>query len=135
MAHLAETTHVLRVKNRSGNVHDGKAGLPFLRERVLELRFDGEKLAYEVPAVLVQPYFKSPDEPARRWLREFDFDFGLGLRASGFAALREVASTSTAGFALFRRKRLIEGSWDEPYRPEYIFGSGNSYRKGWRSLK
>lgn len=31
-AHLAETTHVLRVKNRSGNVHDGKAGLAFLRE-------------------------------------------------------------------------------------------------------
>ena len=26
-----ETTHILRVKNRSGNVHDGKAGLPFLR--------------------------------------------------------------------------------------------------------
>jgi DDE family transposase len=32
MAHLAETTHILRVKNRSGNVHDGKAGLPFLRD-------------------------------------------------------------------------------------------------------
>ena len=32
MAHLAETTHVLRVKNRSGNVHDGQAGLPFLRD-------------------------------------------------------------------------------------------------------
>ena len=32
MAHLAETTHVLRVKNRSGNVHDGKAGLPFMRD-------------------------------------------------------------------------------------------------------
>jgi hypothetical protein len=32
MAHLAETTHVLRVKNRSGNVHDGKASLGFLRE-------------------------------------------------------------------------------------------------------
>lgn len=31
-AHLAETTHVLRVKNRSGNVHDGKAGLGFLQE-------------------------------------------------------------------------------------------------------
>lgn len=30
MAHLAETTHVLRVKNRSGNVHDGKASLTFL---------------------------------------------------------------------------------------------------------
>jgi hypothetical protein len=32
MAHLAETTHVLGVKNRSGNVHDGKAGPPFLRD-------------------------------------------------------------------------------------------------------
>jgi hypothetical protein len=32
MAHLAETTHILRVKNRSGNVHDGKASLPFLRD-------------------------------------------------------------------------------------------------------
>ena len=26
MAHLAETTHILRVKNRSGNVHDGEGG-------------------------------------------------------------------------------------------------------------
>ncbi len=31
-AHLAETTHVLRVCNRSGNVHDGRASLGFLRE-------------------------------------------------------------------------------------------------------
>jgi hypothetical protein len=32
LAHVAETTHILRVTNRSGNVHDGKASLPFLRE-------------------------------------------------------------------------------------------------------
>ena len=32
MAHLAETTQVLRVKNRSGNVHDGKASLGCLRD-------------------------------------------------------------------------------------------------------
>ena len=32
LAHVAEATHILRVKNRSGNVHDGKASLPFLRE-------------------------------------------------------------------------------------------------------
>jgi hypothetical protein len=30
-AYLAETGHILRVKNRSGNIHDGKASLPFLR--------------------------------------------------------------------------------------------------------
>jgi hypothetical protein len=31
-AYVAETGHVLRVKNRSGNVHDGKASVPFLRD-------------------------------------------------------------------------------------------------------
>lgn len=101
----------------------------FLREGALDLWFDGEQLCYETPAILEQPYFKSPDDPPRRWHLEFDFDFGQGLRAYGFTALRQTASTATAGFALFRRKRLIEGSWDEPYRPEHIFGSGNTYRK------
>jgi hypothetical protein len=50
---VAETTHILRVKNRSGNVHDGKASLPFLRElcdqvmatvtapRLVRFRMDG----------------------------------------------------------------------------------------------
>jgi hypothetical protein len=31
-AFLAETGHILRVKNRSGNVHDGKASITFLRD-------------------------------------------------------------------------------------------------------
>lgn len=101
----------------------------FLREQTMELWFNREKLSYEIPKVLVAPYYKTPTEPPQRWYKEFDFDFGDDLKASGFAALREVASTSTAGFALFRRNRLIEGSLDEPYRPELIFGTGNSYRK------
>ena len=28
----SSSTHILRVQRRSGNVHDGKAGLPFLRD-------------------------------------------------------------------------------------------------------
>ncbi|MFH0777235.1 MAG: IS1380 family transposase [Candidatus Eisenbacteria bacterium] len=31
-AYLSETGHILRVKNRSGNIHDGKASIPFLRD-------------------------------------------------------------------------------------------------------
>ncbi len=31
-AHLAETTHVLRVRNRSGNIHDSRGSVAFLRE-------------------------------------------------------------------------------------------------------
>lgn len=100
----------------------------FLREGTMELWYNGEQLSYETPKILTAPYVKAPGEPLR-WYREFSFDFGLGLKASGFAALRDVASTSTAGFSLFRRKRLIEGSLDEPYRPPFIFGSGNSYRR------
>jgi len=37
MAHLAETTHVLRVKNRSGNVHDGKRACRSLRDAWTQL--------------------------------------------------------------------------------------------------
>lgn len=37
-AHLGETGHLLRVKNRSGNVHDGKASLFFLRGLFAQIR-------------------------------------------------------------------------------------------------
>ena len=69
----------------------------FLREGTLDLWFDGVQLSYELPPILVYPHFKFPDEAPRQWKKEFDFDFGLGLKAKGFAAIREVANTSTAG--------------------------------------
>ena len=134
-AHFTEITLIdpydkLQTKT-GGKIKDHLASIYriFLREGTMELWFNREPLSYEIPKTLTAPYYKTPTEAPRQWQREFSFDFGLGLKASGFAALREVASTSTAGFALFRRKRLIEGSLDEPYRPEFIFGTGNSYRK------
>lgn len=99
----------------------------FLRENILELRFDNELLVYPEPNVLVAPFYKASNEEAKIWRKEIDFDFGLGLSVTGFAALRETASTSNAGFALFRRSRLIQGSGDETYRPEYIFERPNSF--------
>ncbi len=101
----------------------------FISEGLLELYFRGEKLSYTQPNILCVPYHekKSSDEPIL-WKKEIDFDFGTGLRAFGFAALRERGSTSHSGFALFRRKRLIQGSADEGYRPKLIFGNPNSYR-------
>ena len=35
---MAQTGHILRVKNRSGNVHDSKQAVAFLREVVAGLR-------------------------------------------------------------------------------------------------
>lgn len=100
----------------------------FMRDGLLELRFNGEVLAYEEPNILAAPYFKHRDGPVRRWHKPIEFDLGGGLSVRGFAALREPASTTRAGFALFRRGRLIQGSGDEGYRPVAIFGQANSYR-------
>lgn len=99
----------------------------FLRENILELRFDDEVLTYPEPKVLVAPFYKVGSSEPKAWRKDISFDFGLGLKAHGFAALREKASTSHAGFALFRRNRLIQGSGDETYRPEYIFERPNSF--------
>jgi hypothetical protein len=99
----------------------------FLRKDLLELRFDDEVLSFPEVRVLSAPYFRDQAGEPISWKKEIDLDFGLGWRVTGFAALRETASTSGAGFALFRRDRLIQGSGDEGYRPEYIFGKSNSF--------
>ena len=100
----------------------------FIREGDLELRFGGDPLAPQEPPVLNSPYFREKDGPLRLWRKDVEFDFGDGLSVHGFAALRETANTAKAGFALFRRGRVIEGSGDEGYRPAHIFGGPNSYR-------
>lgn len=100
----------------------------FLRDGTMELTYGGDQLAFEEPPILTAAYYRTPEAEPVQWRKEIDFDFGEGQRALGFAALRERASVSGAGFALFRRNRVIEGSGDEGYRPEAIFGKSNSYR-------
>jgi Histidine kinase-, DNA gyrase B-, and HSP90-like ATPase len=108
----------------------------FIREGTLEIRFRSpgidEVLCYEEPSVLNAP----PAESLIRrhhlsaesliWRKDIQFDLGIGLRVSGFAAIRQEGSTAKAGFALFRRNRLIEGSGDESYRPQKIFGASTT---------
>ena len=65
MAHLAETTHILRVKNRSGNVHDGKAGLPFLRTlwtQLAPMRAGGARLRFRMDGAFLR-------QDVLRWLQ------------------------------------------------------------------
>jgi hypothetical protein len=102
----------------------------FAREGTLALTLNGEELTYEAPAILVAPFYNANNEPqgdSREWRKDIDFDFGHRLRAHGFAAIRRTASTTRAGFALFRRRRLVQGSADEGYRPESIFGRPNDF--------
>ncbi|MGH9817735.1 MAG: IS1380 family transposase [Candidatus Acidiferrales bacterium] len=124
MAHLAETTHVLRVRNRSGNVHDGKASLGFLRElwrqladfalpsRQLRVRMDGaffredvlRWLAWrELGYALKVPFYRWLDlqqfiRNARTWTR-------VTAEVSGFR-VPAVATPwgKTLPVAIYRRK-------------------------------
>lgn len=99
----------------------------YIREGLLGLYVDGEELTYDDPAILKAPSYRDPDGQPIDWKKSIDFDLGDGKSATGFVAIREVASTRLAGLALFRRKRLIMGSADEAYRPEDIFGRSNTY--------
>ena len=116
--------------NTIKKIRDHLAGIyrAFLRNDTLELRCNRQSLSYDTPTILNAPYFRDKDGPLRLWRKDMTFDFGEGLSVDGFAALRETASTARAGFALFRRGRVIEGSGDEGYRPHAIFGSPNAYR-------
>ncbi len=100
----------------------------FIRNGILDLSFNGDPLRYEEPQILKTPFYRDENGQTLEWKKTIQFDFGNGLSVHGFAALLETASTSKAGFALFRRGRVIQGSGDEGYRPSQIFGSSNSYR-------
>ena len=102
----------------------------FLRDNLLTLTVKGEALKYEEPSILLAAQYdenNAPSGPNRQWKKQIAFDFGNGLEVKGYAALRDPGSTSHAGFSLFRRNRLIVGSADEKYRPQFIFGHPNDY--------
>jgi hypothetical protein len=101
----------------------------FLREGWLDIIVKGETLQIDAPAVMRQPPEWDKNADPIQWQKEIDFDFGNGKRAKGFAALFATASTRRAGFGLFRRGRLIQGSGDEGFKPTLIFGSPNSFRR------
>lgn len=119
-----------------GKIKDHLASIyrVFLRDGRMTLRFNGDPLTYVTPDILRAPKYAAPGVPAQgadaapvEWRKDIELDFGKGQRVTGFAALREKGSTPFAGFALFRRDRLIEGSHDETYRPSFIFKQTNSF--------
>lgn len=132
--HFTEVTledpHHLPVTRTVGKIKDHLTDIyrVFIREGLLELKFNGESLEYSRPKVLTAPFVKDEGGSAKRWKKPIEFDFGGGLKARGFAALRSTGDSYRSGFALFRRNRLIQGSADEGYKPRLIFGQPGSFR-------
>jgi len=100
----------------------------FIRNGVLSLQVDNEELFFVDPKILSAPQYNEPKGEEIYWRKEIKFEIEEGLSVNGFVAIRDKASTSEAGFALFRRGRVIEGSYDNGFRPDFIFGAPNSYR-------
>jgi len=100
----------------------------FIRNGTLKLVVDNVELAYKDPKILNAAKHDDLEGAPIAWRRNIDFEVEEGLSVKGFVAIREKGSTAEAGFALFRRGRVIEGSFDNGFRPEYIFGAPNSYR-------
>ncbi len=100
----------------------------FIRRGVLKLWVDQEELTYTEPKILVASRYDDLKGKPIVWKREIEFPIEEGLSVHGFVAIREKASTQEAGFALFRRGRVIQGSFDDGFRPEYLFGNPNSFR-------
>ena len=107
----------------------------FLRSGELRLVVAGERMAFREPKILVAVDARSENGMLNgsevgpvSWKKEIAISLSDGVTVTGFAGLRDEGSTKEAGFALFRRGRVIIGSGDSPYRPPAIYGRGNSYR-------
>jgi len=115
--------NVSKVKNHLKSIYR-----EFIRTGNIIIKVDGEKLTYLEPKILEAPSYNDPQGPNILWRKEIDFPIEEGLSVKGFIAIREKGSTAEAGFALFRRGRVVEGSYDNGFRPLTIFGAPNSYR-------
>lgn len=129
---IVELFNVNRIPKRKGvgKVKDHLRSIyrEFIRKGVLKLTLNGDELIFNNPKILNVPKHDEPNGEPILWRKEINFDIEDGLSVHGFVAIREKASTAEAGFALFRRGRVIEGSFDEGFRPDFIFGAPNSYR-------
>lgn len=103
----------------------------FLRDGEMELFFDGERLSFKEPAILVAPRYNNNGRPVDKndieWRKEVDIQIGLRRRVHGFVALRKKLSNTLAGFSLFRRGRVIEGSGENKYQPQEIMGAAGGF--------
>jgi hypothetical protein len=100
------------------------------KEGIVKLRLTtggkSEELNYELPELLDAPYYRHRNSPSRLWRKDFQVDFH-DKKITGWAGIMRKGSHATAGFSVFRRRRLIEGSIGETYKPPTIFGYPNSF--------
>ncbi len=116
-AFLAETGHMLRVKNRSGNVHDGKASVHFLRDlfqQVEETLGSTYRLIFRMDAAFFL-------EPVLRLLRARKADFAIKVPFWKWLDLKGHVQSQKRWYRVcegvdFFEKDLTVKAWDMTFR-------------------
>ncbi|OGS55121.1 MAG: hypothetical protein A2Y20_04915 [Firmicutes bacterium GWF2_51_9] len=86
------------------------------------IRFNDDKLSFQSPEVL-------QDFRGKNWIQEVDFSFNFDdstFKVNGYVGIMKKGGFQKAGFALFRRNRVVIGGEGENYKPEQIFGQAQS---------
>lgn len=96
----------------------------------IEIIWNGTPLKYVEPEYLTE---KHRDGSKTQWQKGVQFTVfweveKRELHVNGWVAIRQVGKQRDAGFALFRRGRVVIGGPDKGYKPEDIFGQGNTFR-------
>ncbi|MDC3089861.1 ATP-binding protein [Candidatus Pelagibacter sp.] len=100
----------------------------------IEIWIDNKRLSYSEPKLLKSAYFKDIEEGIIKspkkitWKKNFKFEYNNGI-VTGKVAILEKGRVKQPGFAIFRKKRLICGTPESPWKPEKIFGAGNDRRQ------
>lgn len=92
-----------------------------LNNGLVHITYDGEPLYYVEHECLL---FRN-----RKWRKDIDFNFdfeGKTHHVTGFVGILANGGFGRAGFALFRRNRVVIGGDDFNYKPEEIFGQAQS---------
>lgn len=101
-----------------------------IRSGEVEILWSGQPVSYSEPNLLDE---ELPDGERRLWRKEVSFDVpweseGTSLNVQGWIGVRVPGSQRDAGFALLRRGRVVIAGPGEGYKPEEIFGQGNTFR-------
>lgn len=86
------------------------------------------KISYNDKPIEFEPY-PILFHQDKKWKKDLDFTFefnGKNFRVTGFVAIMDPGGHSKAGFALFRRNRVVYGGEGRNYKPYEIFSQSGS---------
>ena len=130
---IIEKLHKTMKARTKGRIKDQLASMfrQDLRLKEIDIAWNGQPLEFNEPPIFVEEH---NDGTKTKWKKEVSFEVqpdgdSAKLKVHGWVGIRLPGSIRDGGIVLLRRNRVIEGGPELGYRPEEIFGSGNTYRK------